>query len=232
MKAPRFIPKTLMYSFVIFSLSISAVSLAQEKLIKRDVGKSFEGEWQDDKAKAIVKEIVQSWDLIKEYEVSDIEGSIKGSCFYPFSRKGTPKRFFQVGFVGCPGFIGAIVFSKNDSFWAVEYINEHFSGLGCWQPPPRAKVEKIGVDRYGLVYQYWRNVQGGGGYVHYVALIDLGDESYNLILREEIYQEGEGPEAIIPKVQAISGANRSFYDIKIDSKIYRFRDGKYKALRK
>jgi hypothetical protein len=30
--------------------------------------------------------------------------------------------------------------------------------------PPEAKLIKIGSDRYGLLFQWLRNVQGGGGY--------------------------------------------------------------------
>ena len=98
--------------------------------------------------------------------------------------------------------------------------------------PPEAKLIKIGSDRYGLLFQWWRNVQGGGGYVHYVALIDLREKRYKLILGEELYQTEDYPELVIPHLEVILTFKGDFYNIRINSKIYKFREGKYKMISK
>lgn len=91
---------------------------------------------------------------------------------------------------------------------------------------------KIGPDRYGILFQWSRNAQGGGSYVHYVAVIDLGDKRYKLLLGEELNQSEDYPELVIPHLEVISTVNVNFYNIRIDSKIYKFREGKYKILGK
>ena len=89
MKLKHFIVIQLLYSLIIFSFSIPTLCLAQGKTIKSDAGKSFDDKWQEHKAKAIVKEICQGWNIVQEYENYLIEGP------YLFSQKGIQKRFFH-----------------------------------------------------------------------------------------------------------------------------------------
>lgn len=209
---------------------------------------SSDEHWNEAKAKGIIIEICKRWEIHNKQGNYSIEKSL------PFMKNGIRKRFVQISRNGeschnCPGLIGAVIFSENNDRWEVEFEDENFAKFGFYGVPPEAKLIKIGSDRYGLLFQFWRMLQGycreveegqeegylicSGGYVHYVAIIDLRAKGYPLILEEKVYQTEEdfaNQAPVVPKVEVISTANGDFYNIRIHSKIYKFREGNYKML--
>jgi len=189
---------------------------------------TFAGNWDEDRAVKIVTDICDGWLL------SDAQGGYAIKSSLAFQRNNINKKFFQISANGescrfCPGLIGAVIFSELNGTWEVEFEEEDFANFGVYGVPPEAKLIKIGAVRHGLLFQWWRNVQLGGGSVHYVALIDLGDKGYPLILGNEIYQEVT-LDPLIPKLEMIPSSKSELYNIKINSKIYKFKRGKYEAL--
>ncbi|MGD8549627.1 MAG: hypothetical protein PVJ45_08400, partial [Desulfobacterales bacterium] len=192
---------------------------------------SFVGSWNEEKAREITTDICKGWTF------NDIQEDYTINKSLSFQKDGIQKRFVQISRNGeschfCPGLIGAIIFSERNGRWKVEFEDKTFAKYGSHGVPPEAKLIKIGSDRHGLLFQWWRNVQGGGAYVHYVALIDLGDKRYKLILGEELYQKEVAPKPVAPKVESVSTVKSDFYDIKINTKIYHFKEGKYKVFNK
>ncbi len=189
---------------------------------------TFAGDWDEDKAIKIVNNICKEWLF------SDAQGGYDIKSSFAFQRDNTRMHFFQVSASGescrfCPGIIGAVVFSKNNRFWEVELEEEFFARFGCYGVPPEAKLIKIGSGRYGLLFQWWRSGQGGG-FEHYIVLINLGNKDYSLILEEQIYQSDTSLEPRIPKIEVRTTIKGDFYDIKIGSKLFNFKNGKYKIL--
>jgi len=214
-------------------ISVDLICYAQDKNEEKTQTHKlfFVGSWNEERAREIITDICKGWifnDIQKDY-------TIKESL--SFHKNGIQKRFVQISRNGeschfCPGLIGAVIFSENNNHWNVEFEDETFAKFGCYGVPPEGKLIKIGSGRYGLLFQWARYAQGGGGYVHYVALIDLGDKRYKLILREEIYQKEVTQKPVIPKVESVSTVKSDFYDIKINTKIYQFKVGKYKVFNK
>ena len=224
----------LILIFVLYALiSINFIGYAQDKNEeKTETHKlSFIGTWNEEDAREIIADICNGWgfnELQKDY-------TIKRSL--SFEQNGIQKRFVQISRNSeschfCPGLIGAVLFTERNGRWNVEFQEKDFAKFGSHGVPPEAKIIKIGSDRYGLLFKWWRNVQGNGGYVHYVAVIDLGDKRYKLILGEELHQTEDYPKLVIPHLEVISTSNGDFYNIKINSKIYNFREGKYKNISK
>ena len=212
---------------------------------------SFVGSWNEEKAREIITDICKGWIL------NDRTGDYTIKKSLSFQKNGIQKRFVQIlanseSCRFCSGLIGAVIFSESNGTWEVEFENENFDRFGCHGVPPEAKLVKIGSDRHALLFQWSRMQQPGsmqhveegkgegyvyysGGYVHYVAIIDLGDKGYPLILGEQIYQTEEDftdQSPVIPKVEVISTINDDFYNIRINSKIYKLREGRYKILGK
>lgn len=209
---------------------------------------TFTGNWDENKALKIVTYICKGWLF------DDAQGGYNIKSSLSFRRNNINKRLFQISANGescrfCPGLIGVVVFSENNGIWEVQFEEEHFARFGCHGLPPEAKLLRIGSNRYGLLFQWWRMLQGycreveereeegylvcSGGYAHYVAIIDLGDKKYPLILEDETHQIEEDfydQPPVIPKVEVISTTNDNFYRIRINSKIYTFENGKYKTL--
>jgi hypothetical protein len=184
--------------------------------------RSFPGEWEEGKAKAIVKDICQEWN------VSERGFVIRESL--PFQEAGVSKRLVQVTVQGeschfCPGAVGAVVFSDREDTWKVE-----FGGLfliaGSWGVAPSGELVKIGLESRGILFQWSRTAQGGG-FVGYVALSAYVGGSFTNVLSEktgyfEDLKESE------QNIKFIPGANPDFFDIGIGSRIYRFVEGEYK----
>lgn len=191
---------------------------------------SFTGNWDENKAIKIVYNICKGWQFDEFREGYSIKSSLS------FQRNNIAKRFIQISANSescrfCPGLIGAVVFSERNSKWKVEFEDENFARFGCNGVPPEAKMIKIGSDRYGLLFQWWRSGQGGG-YVHYVALIDLGGKDYPLILNEIIHMPYDALVPSIPKLETYSNTEGEFYNIKIGPKLFYFKTNKYKAFSK
>lgn len=192
---------------------------------------SFVGSWNEEKAREIITDICKGWIF------NDIQENFTIKRSLSFQKNGIQKRLVQILRNGeschfCPGLIGVVIFSERNDRWKVEFEEKTFAKFGSHGVPPEAKLIKIGLDRYGLLFQWWRNVQGGGDYVHYVALIDLSDKRYTLILGEELYQTEGYPAIVIPNLEVISTFNGDFYNLKINSKIYKFSEGKYRVISK
>ena len=214
-------------------ISNDLISYAQDKNEEKAQAHklSFVGSWNEEKARDIITDICNGWffnDIHADY-------TIKRSL--SFQKNSMQKRFVQISRNSeschfCPGLIGVVIFLERNGRWDVEYEDKTFAKYGSYGVPPEARLIKIGSDRYGLLFQWWRNAQGGGGYVHYVALIDLSDKKYKLILGEELYQTKDYPELVIPHLEVVSTLKGDFYNIKINSKIYKFVEGKYKIFNK
>lgn len=216
-------------ALISFDLTCYAQAKNKEKNLAHKL--SFVGSWDEGKATKIITDICKRWKFNERQEDYSIKKSLS------FKKDGIQKRFVQISRNGeschyCPGLIGAVIYSKNNSHWEVEFEEENFAKFGFYGVAPQAKLIKIGSDRYGLLFQWSQNAQGGGGYVHYVALFDLRDKGYKLILGEKIYQTEVALYPDTPKVEVISTINGDFYNIRINSKIYKFREGKYKVLNK
>lgn len=210
-------------------ISFDLICYAQEKNREKDntYKLSFAGRWDEKKAMEITKNICKKWDSNKSFVDYSINKSLS------FEKDGIQKRFIQISRNGenchfCPGLIGVVIFSESNGGWEIEFDEEKFAKFGFYGVPPEGKLIKIGLHRYGLLFQWFRKAQTGG-FVHYVALIDLGEIRYNLILGEELYQKEVSQEPVIPKVEVISTTNDIFYNIRINKKIYKYRKGKYEV---
>jgi len=237
---------------ICFLISFDLINYSQAKNNNKDQShnRSFVGSWNEEKAREVIIDICKEWMFKGMQEDYTIGKSLS------YQKNGIQKRFVQISRNGeschfCPGLIGAVIFSENNNSWYVEFEDETFAKFGYYGIPPDGKLIKIGSDWYGLLFQFWRMQKGScrdveegkgegyvicsGGYVHDVAIIDLRDKKYSLILREKIYQTEEdftNQAPVIPKVEATSTSNSDFYSIKINTKIYKFKEEKYKVLGK
>lgn len=195
----------------------------------KNVWGAFSGEWDKNKADSIAKNIFENSGRFDDYAHYQIENPIL------FTHKGRQKYFIQVSMAGegchfCPGYIGAIIFSQRNGAWEVESINEDFAALGCWGFPPQPQAIKLGADRYGLLYEWDRDAQGGGGLVHYYVIINLWTKKYDLILEEEKYSKSEESKPTFPVVKVLSVSDSAVNDIQIGTSIYKYTDGRYQKL--
>ncbi|MGD2151197.1 MAG: hypothetical protein PVF99_11355, partial [Desulfobacterales bacterium] len=143
-------------------VSFEFICYAQDKNIVKNQPhrRSFVGSWDEKKSTEIIANICKRWTYNKNIEDYSIK---KPLSFY---KDGIQKRFIQISINGeschfCPGLIGAVIFSERNGRWEVEFEDETFAKFGCYGVPPEAKLIKIGSDRYGLLFQWMRNAQGG-----------------------------------------------------------------------
>ncbi len=184
----------------------------------------FVAPWDEKKARNIVKEIYNEWN------VEDQGYKIKKSISFQENR--ILKRFMQVlmsdeGCHFCPGTVGGVIFTNRSNNWEIEFEEKAIIILGSDGFPPSGKLVKIGSDRIGILFQWNLWAQGGGSYGHIDLVARIGETFKGVLAKKTGYTEEPYPE----KVEFIPGDNPEFYDIKISSRVYKFvyTDGQYKV---
>jgi hypothetical protein len=178
--------------------------------------------WEEKKAKKIVTDIGRGWNISQSGLV------IKESLL--FIERGISKRLVQVLVIGeschfCPGTVGCVIFSNKDNNWEVEF-GEKIASIGSWGVPPLGTLVEIGPDKYGILFQWVRSVQGGG-YISNIALMAYKGRTFKklLFMHTGYYEDMEAKEL---NIKFIPGNNSDYYDIEIASQVYRFLEGEYK----
>jgi hypothetical protein len=230
--------KTLLYQILITLTLFSFVTVGsyardeegngQEKEKRKSEisqQRSFHGEWEEERAKTIVKDICQEW------SVSEGGFSIRESL--PFQEAGVSKRLVQVTVQGeschfCPGTVLGVLFSNGEDTWKIEFAGRILIA-GSGGVAPSGELVKIGLKSWGFLFQWSRTAQGGGaaGYVALSAYI--GGTFRNVLFVETGYFDDF--EETEQDIKFIPGADTDFFDIGIGSKVYRFVEGEYKFQR-
>ena len=184
--------------------------------------RSFPGEWEEGRAKTIVTDICQEWNVS--------EGGFVIRESLPFQEAGVSKRLVQITVRGeschfCPGVVLGVVFSNREDTWKVEFAGRILIA-GSWGVAPSGELARIGSKSWGFLFQWSRSAQGGGS-VGYVALSAYVGGTFRKVLFIETgyFDDFEKTEQ---DIKFVPGANPDFFDILIASKVYRFVEGEYK----
>jgi len=166
----------ILFSFVtLWSYTQDEGGDGQEKAERESeiLQRSFPGEWEEARAKTIVTDFCQEWNVS--------EGGFVIRESLPFQEAGVSKRLVHGESCHfCPGAVLGVVLSNREDTWKVEFA-ERILIAGSGGVAPSGKLVKIGLKSWGVLFQGSRWAQGSGS-AGYVALSAYVGGSFRNVL--------------------------------------------------
>jgi hypothetical protein len=147
-----------------------AVSCALGACSRAQNPRSFNGAWDENRARGIALEISRVWQYSpdKDFQgtsVADLQRKVY--AVLPFDRVGTPRWLVLLAMIpssqtchACAPVTGGVIFARKNDGWEAVYDQSHIVDVGAYGKPPTAREQKLGPGTPAVAFEINGMAQG------------------------------------------------------------------------